>query len=165
MDYHNTISLDQVYAERVGDETRFSSLVMSTDGGTGTARGAHTLSFNRQGRPIPAEHRPKRIFDMLFVKSDEDASRRLALSKSALDDLLADTQRLRKTLSNHDQKSLDEYLESVREAELKVQKAKRWINTPLPKIDADHLNLELTTDQPREYLQIMFELILSLIHI
>ena len=159
MDYHNTISLDQVYAERVGDETRFSSLVMSTDGGTGTARGAHTLSFNRQGRPIPAEHRPKRIFDMLFVKSNEDASRRLALSKSALDDLLADTQRLRKTLSNHDQKSLDEYLESVREAELKVQKAKRWINTPLPKIDADHLNLELSTDQPREYLQIMFELI------
>ncbi len=30
---------------------------------------------------------------------------------------------------------------------------------PLPKIDADHLNLELSVDQPREYLQIMFELI------
>ena len=159
MDYHNTISLDQMYANQVGDQTRFGSLVMSTDGGTGTARGAHTLSFNRHGRPIPAEHRPKRIFDMLFVKNDGDAARRLALSKSALDDLLADANRLRKTLSKHDQKSLDEYLESIREAEIKVQKAKRWINAPLPDVNADHLNLEVSTDEPRRYLQTMFELI------
>ncbi|MBM79119.1 MAG: hypothetical protein CMJ78_00820 [Planctomycetaceae bacterium] len=157
--YKNSISLDQYYAAHVGDQTRFSSLVMSTDGGTGTPRGAHTLSFNRNGRAIPAEHRPKRVFDMLFVKSDEDAARRLALSKSALDDLLADARRLRKRLSAQDQKSLDEYLDSVREAEIKVEKAKRWINTPLPTVDADHLNLELTPDEPRLYLQTMFELI------
>jgi len=96
---------------------------------------------------------------MLFVKSDEDAARRLALSKNALDDLLADARSLRKTLSSQDQKRLDEYLESVREAEVKVEKAKRWINTPLPKVDADHLNLNLTPDEPRLYLQTMFELI------
>ena len=90
MEYQNTISLDQFYANHVGDQTRFSSLVMSTDGGAGTARGAHTVSFNRQGRAIPAENRPKRIFDMLFVKDDTDAARRLALSQSALDDLLED---------------------------------------------------------------------------
>jgi len=157
--YQNTISLDQFYAEQVGDQTRFSSLVMSTDGGTGTPRGTHTMSFNRNGRAIPAEHRPKRIFDMLFVKSDEDAARRLALSTSALDDLLADASRLRKRLSLNDQKNLDEYLDSVREAEIKVEKAKRWIKTPLPTVDADHLNLELTPDEPRLYLQTMFELI------
>ena len=157
--YKNSISLDQVYAAHVGRQTRFSSLAMSTDGGVGTPRGAHTLSFNRNGRAIPAEHRPKNIFDMLFVKSDEDAGRRLALSKSALDDLLADAKSLRRTLPTHDRASLDEYLESVREAELRVEKAKQWINTPLPKIDDDHLNLNLTPDQPREYVQIMFELI------
>ena len=157
--YKNTISLDQLYAEHVGDQTRFSSLVMSTDGGTGTPRGAHTMSFSRSGRAIPAEHRPKRVFDMLFVKSDEDAARRLALSSSALDDLLADTRRLRNRLSSPDQKSLDEYLDSVREAEIKVEKAKRWINTPLPTVDADHLNLDLTPDEPRLYVQTMFELI------
>lgn len=159
MDYHNTISLDQEYAKHVGDETRFSSFVMSTDGGTGTARGAHTLSFDRDGRPIPAEHRPKNVFDMLFVTSDEDAAKRLALSQSALDDLLDDALRLRKTLSKHDQNGLDEYLASVREAERKVEKAKKWINAPLPKVDADHLNLELGTDEPRQYLRTMFELI------
>ena len=158
-DYKNTISLDQEYARYVGDETRFASLVMSTDGGTGTARGAHTLSFDQNGRAIPAEHRPKQIFDMLFVKRDEDAARRLALSKSALDEVLADAHRLQKTLSKVDQASLDEYLQAVREAEQRVQKAKRWINTPLPTVDADHLNLELTPDEPRQYLQTMFELI------
>jgi hypothetical protein len=156
--YANTISLDQVYAAHVGDQTRFSSIVLSTDGGTGTPRGSHTISFTRNGRAIPAEHRPKRVFDMLFVKSDADAARRLALSTSALDDLLADAKSLRTRLTAFDQQSLDEYLESVREAELKVEKAKRWINTPLPTVNSDHLNLELTPDEPRGYVQIVFEL-------
>ena len=159
MDYQNSISLDQHYAGYVGDQTRFASLVMSTDGGAGTARGAHTISFNRQGRAIPAENRPKRIFDMLFGKSDADAARRLAHSQSALDDLLMDTRRLRSRLSAHDQNSLDEYLQSVREAEIRVQKAKQWMNTPLPSVNGDHLNLEITPDEPRLYLQTMFELI------
>ncbi len=158
-DYTNSISLDQVYAAHVGHQTRFSSLVISTDGGTGTPRGAHTLSFNRSGRAIPAEHRPKRIFDMLFVKSDGDAARRLALSQSALDDLLADARSLRQTLSSNDQKTLDEYLQSVRDTEIKVAKAKRWINIPLPIVDVDHLNLDITPEDPRVFLQTMFELI------
>lgn len=158
-DYQNSISLDQVYAEHIGDETRFSSLVMSTDGGTGTARGAHTISFDRNGRPIPAEHRPKQIFDSLFVTSDKQSAKRLSLTRSALDDMLADAQSLKQTLSVEDRKNLDEYLESVRQAEVKVEKAKKWLNAPLPNIERDHLNLELTTDEPREYLQIMFEMI------
>jgi len=158
-DYRNSISLDQEFAAHVGDQTRFSSLVLSTDGGTGTPRGAHTVSFNRSGRAIPAEHRPKRIFDMLFVKSDDDAARRLALSQSTLDDLLADARSLRKTLSTRDQKSLDEYLQSVRDTEIKVEKAKRWINIPLPEVDVDHLKLDITPEDPRVYLQTMFELI------
>lgn len=158
-DYQNTISLDQFYAERVGDQTRFASLVMSTDGGTGTARGAHTISFDRNGRAIPAENRPKRIFDMLFVKNNADAARRLALNESALDDLLADARRLRQRLSSHDQGSLDEYLQSVRDAEVRVQKAKQWVNTPLPQVNGDHLNLEITPEEPRMYLRTMFELI------
>ena len=158
-DYRNSISLDQEFAAHVGDQTRFSSLVLSTDGGTGTPRGAHTLSFNRGGRAIPAEHRPKRIFDMLFVKSDADAERRLALSQSALDDLMADARSLRQTLSAGDQKTLDEYLQSVRDTEIKVEKAKRWVNIPLPKVDVDHLQLDITPEDPRVFLQTMFELI------
>ncbi len=158
-DYQNSISLDQVYAAHVGDQTRFSSLVLSTDGGTGTPRGAHTLSFDRSGRAIPAEHRPKRIFDMLFVKSDSNAERQLAISQSALDDLLEDARALKRRLSGRDQKTLDEYLQSVRDAEQRVEKARRWMNIPLPTVDVDHLNLDITPEDPRTYLQTMFELI------
>lgn len=132
---------------------------MSTDGGTGTARGAHTISFDRHGRAIPAEHRPKQIFDMLFVKADDDSARRLSLTRSALDEMLDDAQDLRKSLSADDRQRLDEYLESVRQTEIKVEKAKRWLNVPLPSVDDAQLNLELTTDEPRQYLQTMFELI------
>lgn len=158
-DYRNSISLDQKFAAHVGDQTRFSSLVLSTDGGTGTPRGAHTASFNRSGRAIPAEHRPKRIFDMLFVKSDGDAARRLAISQSALDHLLDDARSLRKLLSTSDQSSLDEYLQAVRDTEIKVEKAKRWMDIPLPRVDVDHLQLDITPEDPRVYLQTMFELI------
>ncbi len=158
-EYANTISLDQEYVKYVGDQTRIASLVMSTDGGTGTARGTHTISFDRNGRPIPAEHRPKQIFDMLFVKRNGDSARQLALSQSALDEMLADANSLRKSLSKHDRHRLEEYLDSVRQAEIKVEKAKQWLNVPLPSVDSDQLNLELSTDQPREYLQTMFELI------
>ncbi len=158
-EYSNSISLDQQFASVVGDQTRYSSLVMSTDGGTGTPRGAHTLSFDRNGRAIPAQHRPKKIFDSLFVTRDGGASRRLAVSQSALDDLLEDARSLRKTLPEADRQALDEYLDAVRETEIKVRKSKRWMNIPLPTVDADHLNLDVTPEDPRNYLQTMFELI------
>lgn len=158
-EYRNSISLDQVVADHVGEHTRFSSLVLSTDGGTGSPRGAQTLSFNRSGRAIPAEHRPKRIFDMLFLKSGDDAARRLADSQSALDDLMADARSLQRRLSASDNETLEEYMQAVRETELKVEKARRWLSTPLPVVNADHLQLDLTPEEPRNYLRTMFELI------
>ena len=158
-DYRNSISLDQVYAARVGEETRFSSLVMSTDGGAGPQRKAHTMSFNPEGRPIPAESRPKRIFDMLFVKDDGDAARRLALSRSVLDHLMEDARSLRRELSRRDQETFEEFLGSVRDTEIRVERSARWVNLPLPTVDVDHLNLDITGEDPREYVQTMLELI------
>lgn len=158
-DYQNSISLDQVFAQRVGQHTRFSSLVLSTDGGTGSPRGAQTMSFNKAGRPIPSEHRPKRIFDQLFVKNDAQAALRLAHSKSALDDLLADARSLKRQLSQADRQTLEQYIQSVRDAEVKVEKARKWLNTALPVVDVDHLQLDIGPDDPRNYLQAMFGLI------
>ena len=158
-DYQNSISLDQVFAAHAGEHTRHASLVMSTDGGTGSPRGAQTMSYNSNGRPIPAEHKPKRIFDMLFVKSGPDAARRLALSKNALDNLMEDARSLKHSLSKRDQETLAEYLQSVRDTEVKVEKAKRWLNIPLPRVDVDHLKLDITPDDPRTYLRTMYDLI------
>jgi hypothetical protein len=157
-EYQNSISLDQAFAAHVGDQTRYPSLVLSTDGGTGTPRGAHTLSFDRNGRAIPAQHRPKKIFDGLFVTQDGDAGRRLSVSQSALDELLADAASLRRTLPAHDREALDEYLEAVRETERKVERAKRWIDIPLPTVAAEGLSLEATPDDPRNYVQTMYDL-------
>jgi hypothetical protein len=158
-DYKNSISLDQVFAAQAGEHTRVSSLVMSTDGGTGSPRGAQTMSYNHSGRAIPAEHKPKRIFDLLFAKSDADAARKLALSQSALDDLLEDSRSLKKLLSGHDQKTLDQYLQAVRDTEIKVEKAKRWMNIPFATVNVDHLQLDVTPEDPRNYLQTMYELL------
>jgi len=158
-DYQNSISLDQVFAEQAGKHTRHASLVMSTDGGTGSPRGSHTMSYNRNGKPIPAEHKPKRIFDMLFVNDGPDAAQRLALSQSALDELMQDARSLKRSLSKHDQETLSEYLQSVRDTEIKIERSKRWLNIPLPKVNVDHLNLDITPEDPRTFLQTMYELI------
>ena len=92
------------------------------------------------------------------MSSGKDAERRLAISQSALDDLMGDANSLRK-LSGHDQDTLDEYLQSVRETEIRVEKARRWLDIPMPQIDVSHLNLDVTPDDPRNYVQTMYELI------
>ena len=157
--YKNTISLDQVIAEHSGGLTRHASLVMSTNGGIGGPRGAQTQSFNREGRPIPAMNKPKQIFETLFVTSGKDAHARLARSKSALDLLLANSKTLEKSLSGHDQQTLRQYLDAVRETEVKLAKAQKWIDTPVPVVDQANLKLEATPGEARLYFQTMYELI------
>jgi len=157
--YQNTISLDQLYAEHAGDFTRHSSIVMSTNGGVGGPRGAQTQSFNREGRPIPAMNKPKQIFDLLFVTSGKDAAARLARSKSALDLLIASTRSLGRQLSKHDQQTLSQYLDAVRDTELKLEKAQKWLATPVPQVDTRNLHLDAEPKEARLYFQTMYELI------
>ena len=155
--YKNTVSLDQVYAAQVGDLTRHASLVMSTNGGTGAPRGSVTSSFNLQGRPVPSLNSPKQIFDLLFVAQD-DAREKLARSKSALDLLLAQARSLQKKISDRDQQTLAQYLDAVRDTEVKIQKAERWLTTPPPKIDAQQIRLDVDPNSARLYVQAIYEL-------
>jgi hypothetical protein len=157
--YKNTISLDQAYSETIDSLTRHSSLVMSTNGGVGGPRGAQTQSFNREGRPVPALNKPKQIFDMLFVTSGKDAAGRLARSKSALDLLIENTRSLERQLSKRDQETLNQYLHAVRDTELKLVKAQKWIDTPTPKVDTRNLHLDADPKEARLYFQTMYELI------
>lgn len=157
--YQNSISLDQVIAEHSGDFTRHSSLVMSTNGGVGGPRGAQTQSFNREGRPIPAMNQPKQIFDMLFLTSGKQAAAKLARSKSALDLLIANSQSLGRQLSRRDQEKLQQYLDSVRDTEVKLTKAQKWLDTPIPQVDSSNLHLDAEPKEARLYFQTMYELI------
>lgn len=157
--YRNSISLDQVIAQHAGEFTRHSSLVMSTNGGVGGPRGAQTQSFNREGRPIPAMNKPKQIFDLLFETSGKEAAAELARSRSALDLLIDNTKSLSLRLSKHDQDTLQQYLDAVRDTEVKLAKAEKWLNTPIPSVDSSNLHLDAEPKEARLYFQTMYELI------
>jgi hypothetical protein len=144
-DYTNTISVDQVIAEKIGAQTRFPSLQIADASGTGSALHSHTLSFDRNGTPLPAENSPKRLFERLFVPDDsasrEAALKRYAEKRSILDDVAAEAKALEKKLGRSDQAKLGEYLASVRETELRVQRQVEWVDVPKPTVSADGLQL------------------------
>ena len=132
---------------------------MSTNGGIGGPRGAQTQSFDAEGRPIPAMNRPKQIFDLLFETNGKDAAEKLARSKSALDVLIENTRSLGRQLSKHDQETLQQYLDAVRDTEVKLVKAQRWIDTPIPDVDTSNLTFDADPTEASLYFETMYELI------
>ena len=132
--FRNDISLDQFAAERIGNLTRHPSLVlaMTTEN--------KTLSYTRNGSPIPAENSPKRLFQKLFVqgKPDEVAAtvESLRQGRSMMDFLSEETVRLNRTLSKDDQSRLDQYLTSVRELEQRIHASEAWEQKPKPVVTA-----------------------------
>ncbi|QDU99252.1 DUF1552 domain-containing protein [Lignipirellula cremea] len=128
--FRNTISADQLMAETVGAATRFSSLELSVTGGT--------LAWSRDGVPLPAERRPISIFQRLFGEEAggvEAARRRLDRRASVLDLVLENARSLRSQIGVEDRSRLDEYLHSVRDVELRTERAESWLDIPKPAID------------------------------
>ncbi|MCW1925024.1 DUF1552 domain-containing protein [Luteolibacter arcticus] len=145
-DYTNTISIDQVIAEQIGAKTRLPSIEIGDMSGTGGALHSHTLAFDRNGTPLPAENNPQRLFERLFVPDDassrEATLRRYAEKRSVLDDVLGEAKSLEKKLGKSDQAKLGEYLAAVRETELRVQRQVDWIDVPKPAVNPAGLQLE-----------------------
>ena len=104
-------------------------------------------------------NKPKQIFDMLFTAEDKNASAKLARSKSALDLLMDDTRSLGRKLSKHDQDTLQQYLDSVRDTEVKLVKAQQWLDAPIPEVDSSGLHLEAGPSEAKQYFQTMYDLI------
>ena len=91
----NSISLDQLAARQLGRDTRFPSLVLSSDGGVGIPTRANTISYNRRGQPVPSLNRPAIVFERLFGMNQDsiEAQRRgLKRTGSHLDLLRHDQQ-------------------------------------------------------------------------
>ena len=143
--YANTISADQIIAEKHGAQTRFPSLQLSDGSGTGSAGHSHTLSFDRKGTPLPAENSPHRLFERLFVPDGEDSKaatlRRYAEKKSILDSIASDAKALDSKLGTADKAKLEEYFTSVRETERRVARMESWIDVPKPAVESQHLQL------------------------
>ena len=164
-DYTNSQSIDQVVAGVLGRKTRFDSLQLGDQSGTGGAGHSHTLSFDINGTPLPSENSPRRLFERLFVPDtagDRAAMlKRYAEKRSILDDLAGEAATLNRSLGKADQKKLAEYLSSIRETEKQVERMTSWVDVPKPKV-AD-IGLQLASkpgdghDRPM-WLDVMLEL-------
>jgi len=144
-DYTNSQSIDQLVAAVHGPHTRFPSLQLSDQSGTGAAGHSHTLSFDASGTPLPAENSPRRLFERLFVKdsaADREATlARYAERRSILDTVLGEAKRLERRLGAADKRKLDEYLGSVRATEESVERLQAWIDRPKPEVPETDLQL------------------------
>ena len=160
--YRNSISLDQYIASHVGAQTRFGSLVLSSDGGVGEPSRSTTLSFTAQGRPIPAISNPRQIFDRLFGDGDassKNQKRLLENTGSMLDQVLENSRSMKSRLGKQDQRKLDEYLSSIRDIEQRVNRSQAWLDIPKPVVVQDAINITADQNSPVEYMQAMYDLI------
>jgi hypothetical protein len=163
--YKNTVSCDQVIAEVTSPHTRFTSLELSISSGVGQPNNSNTLSFSRDGIPLPAEDNPRTVFQRLFGEEPggiEHRRRRLDRRHSVLDAVLGDAKSLKTSLGNTDRGKLDEYLHSVREVEIRTERLDAWLNVPKPQIDAattDRVTKNVPRQQAGEYYRTMYDLI------
>lgn len=160
---YNSVALDQVIAAKTKQFCRQPSLVLSIDAGVGFLSRTGTISYNQQGRPIPAENNPRRVFDRLF-RGDQDSllAQRDQLKKRIrlVDAVVESTKALNRQLGRSDREKLEQYLTSLGEIESRLEAAQKWIDTPIKKQDYSHLDLTVTNEgEPAEYYRNMFDLI------
>lgn len=155
-------SVDQVAAGVVGRETRLPSLELSCDeprlAGNCDSGYSCTYQFNLAWRsestPMVPERDPRQVFDRLFGNesaSEEERSRAIRdyYDKSILDFVMEDAAGLRKHLGRTDQGKLDQYLDSLRDVERRIEAAGRFEHqrpefdrpTGIPGSYGDHIRL------------------------
>ncbi len=146
-DIRNGWSIDQVLAEAIGQTTPLPSLeigledvrmVGGCDSGYSCAY-SNTISWSSPTTPLPYENNPRRVFERLFGDGEttdpEARAIRLRQDRSLLDFVLGDTQRLAPTLGASDRNKLEDYLDSVREVERRIQNIERQDAVELPSLD------------------------------
>jgi hypothetical protein len=158
------VSMDQLLARQFARETQVASLEISMDGpaNAGACTGilscayTHTISWRSPTQPLPMEYNPRAVFEKLFGDSGSTnpAAReaRLQQHKSILDSVSDKLASLKKTLGPQDHLKIDEYTESIRDVERRIQKAEQQSDVELPTIEQpqgvppvfeDHLTLML----------------------
>lgn len=160
-DYYLGTTADQIAAKNIGQETQLPSLEMAMDllklaGQCDNGYACvyqNNLSWSSPTTPLPAEAHPRIVFESLFGEGGTPEDRKAALKKRAslLDAVTDDLAKLKRELGPKDRNKINEYLESVREVERRIQKAEANIDDkPLPDLDrpvgvpasyADHAKL------------------------
>src|SRR6185436_18702317 len=160
-DYYLGTTVDQIAAQRIGQETQLPSLELAMDllqvvGQCDNGYACvyqNNLSWSSPTTPLPAEAHPRIVFESLFGEGGSVAERRAALKKKAslLDSFNDDLARLQRILGPGDRARVSQYVETVREVERRIQKAEAdTADNPLPDLDrpvgvpaayADHARL------------------------
>ena len=134
--FRNSVSLDQFVAERIGQDTRFPSLALSVRKGE---HYADSIAVSRSGVVLPTETSVERLYRRLFVEGtpEEKAAtmRRITAGGSVLDLLAEKVTQLEKNAAPEDRSRLDQYFQSVRELEGRLQRNIAWENRPKPAVD------------------------------
>lgn len=164
-EYRNSISVDQVAAQKFSKHTRYPYLALSTDGGVGYKSRVSTLSFDHTGKPIPTEHRHRAIFERYFAPNGggTTSARRKSLEQDQkiVDLILADSKQLQKRLGKNDQQKLDEYMTSLSSVEEQIQRNEKWLDIPMKSFDASDLNFNVSaTVNPESYIRSSFDLMI-----
>src|SRR5262249_19343051 len=127
--FKNTISLDQVIAEKIGHLTRFPSVTIVVG-----PEQKRSLSWTDGGVMIPGELKPSRLFTRLFLKGsahEVDAQvAKLREGRSIMDAVSDRTKKLEQSLAGNDRQKLDQYFTSVRELERRLALAEEWEHKP-----------------------------------
>jgi len=158
------VSMDQLLARQFAKETQVASLELSMDApaNAGACTGnlscayTHTLSWRNAHQPLPMEYNPRAVFEKLFGDTGTTDSRarelRLRQHKSLLDSVTDKIAGLKRELGPRDQTKVNEYTESLRDVERRIQMAEAQSEIELPSFEQpqgvppvfeDHLALML----------------------
>ena len=153
---HNTISVDQKMAEITALHTRYPSMEVAIT--------QDSLAWTADGVRLPAMRRCSEIFASLFEepKGGKMAQRRALRRKgSVLDANLAEVRQLEKKMGSEDKGRMEQYLTSVREAEIRTRRADTWLDTPLPAISDDdrkRTNRDIAATKAGDYFRTVYDL-------
>ena len=142
-----SVSMDQLAARKFADETQLASLELgiesnaligNCDGG-GSCAFTNTIAWATPKTPLPIENDPRAVFERLFGTSGStDAAARMDRMKrdrSILDLALGELGGLQKVVGPIDKSKLDEYFDSVRDIERRIQMAEAQNTREIPVVD------------------------------
>jgi len=141
------ISIDQVLAKHIGQETPFPSLEFATEDFAGYVGGCvpgyscaymNTISWASETEGLPMEINPRAAFERMFGRAGSPADRQIRRSedRSILDSILQEARALQTKVAAADRVRLDNYLENLREIERRIQKAESRNSTDVKTLNA-----------------------------
>ena len=167
------ISADQIAAKHYRSITRFGSLELGCESGkqSGNCDSGYscayssTISWNSPTSPLPKDNNPRSIFERIYGGNTPQSKERILYKKSILDGVSREVDILNKDLSGSDKRKLEEYINSVRDIERRIEmeeskpkelSGQRELYSDIPEFFDDHckilidlIGLALLTDSTR----------------